>query len=76
MLLQGQLIARGRTTKAPATLTYASIMSQETVCIVLLVAALNDIDIWTTDVLNAYITMPCHEKLWTALGKEFDIDCG
>ena len=63
-------------TKAPATLTYASVVSRETVCIALLVAVLNDIDIWATDVLNAYITMPCHEKIWTTLGKEFGDDCG
>ena len=48
------LIAGGHITKAPATLTYASIMSQETVCITLLVAVLNDIDIRATDLLNAY----------------------
>eukprot|EP00804_Cyclotella_cryptica_P028067 CCRYP_017276-RA/>CCRYP_017276-RA protein AED:0.08 eAED:0.14 QI:0/0/0/1/0.25/0.2/5/0/724 len=43
----------------------------ETVWIALLIAALNDIDIWAADVLNAYITAPCREKIWTTLGKEF-----
>eukprot|EP00804_Cyclotella_cryptica_P020242 CCRYP_010924-RA/>CCRYP_010924-RA protein AED:0.27 eAED:0.27 QI:0/0/0/1/1/1/2/0/495 len=42
----------------------------------LLVAVLNDVDIWAADVLNAYITMPCREKIWTTLGKEFGDDCG
>eukprot|EP00804_Cyclotella_cryptica_P008800 CCRYP_015637-RA/>CCRYP_015637-RA protein AED:0.26 eAED:0.26 QI:0/-1/0/1/-1/1/1/0/227 len=50
-------------------------MSQETVWIALLTAALNEIDIWATDVLNAYITAPCREKIWTTLGKEFGHDC-
>jgi hypothetical protein len=38
-------------------------MSQETVCIALLLAALNDIEIWAADVFNAYITAPCHGKI-------------
>ncbi|KAL7474145.1 hypothetical protein ACHAW6_000136 [Cyclotella cf. meneghiniana] len=62
--------SRGHMTKAPATL-----VSRETVCITMLVEVLNDIEIWTTDVLNTYITMPCHEKIWTTLGKEFSDDC-
>ncbi|KAL7474882.1 hypothetical protein ACHAW6_000828 [Cyclotella cf. meneghiniana] len=31
---------------------------------------------WAADVLNAYITVTCHEKIWTTLGKEFGDDCG
>ncbi|KAL7474299.1 hypothetical protein ACHAW6_000277 [Cyclotella cf. meneghiniana] len=63
-------------TKAPATLTYASVVSQETVRIALLTAVLNNIDIWAADVLNAYITAPCREKIWTTPGREFGDDCG
>ncbi|KAL7480097.1 hypothetical protein ACHAW6_005804 [Cyclotella cf. meneghiniana] len=59
---KAQLLARGHMTKAPATLTYASIVSRETVRTALHVAALNDIDIWAADFLNAYITVPCHKK--------------
>ena len=65
---KARLVAGGHATKAPATLTYASVMSRETVCIALLLAVLNDIDIWAADVLNAYITAPCHGKIWTTLG--------
>jgi hypothetical protein len=46
------------------------------VWIALLPAALNNIDTWVVDVLNAYITTPCREKIWTTLGKEFGDDCG
>jgi hypothetical protein len=69
---KARLIAGGHATMAPANLTYASIMSQETIPITLLMAALNDIDIWAADV----ITAPCREKIWTTLGKEFRDDCG
>ncbi len=71
-----QLVAGGHMTKAPATLTYASVVSRETVRIALLMAVLNNVDIWAADVLNAYITVPCHEKIWTTLEKEFGDDCG
>ncbi|KAL7476000.1 hypothetical protein ACHAW6_001889 [Cyclotella cf. meneghiniana] len=70
------LVAGGHMTKAPATPTYASVISQETMQIALLTTALNNIDKWAANVLNGYITMPCHEKIWTTLGREFGEDCG
>eukprot|EP00804_Cyclotella_cryptica_P013947 CCRYP_002465-RA/>CCRYP_002465-RA protein AED:0.03 eAED:0.04 QI:0/0/0/0.83/0.6/0.5/6/0/916 len=76
MIFDARLVAGGHAAKAPATLAYASVVSRETVRIALLVAALNDVDIWAADVLNAYITAPCREKIWTTLGKEFGDDCG
>jgi hypothetical protein len=63
-------------TKAPATITYASIVSRETICIAFLMAALNDLNVKVGDVLNAYITAPITEKVWTVLGSEFGIDAG
>ncbi len=54
---------RGQMTKAPTTLAYVNFVSLETVHIALLVAALNNIDIWGADVLNAYITTPCGKKI-------------
>ncbi|KAL7475810.1 LOW QUALITY PROTEIN: hypothetical protein ACHAW6_001710, partial [Cyclotella cf. meneghiniana] len=72
---KAQLIAGGHKAKAPATLTYARVMSRETVHIALLVAALSDVETWAADVLNAYITVPCHDKIWTTLGKEFGNGC-
>jgi hypothetical protein len=64
-------------TKAPATITYASVVSCETVRIALLMAALNDLNVKVGDVLNAYIsTAPITKKVWIVLGPEFDIDAG
>ena len=73
---KARLVAGGHMTKAPASLTYASVVSRETVRMALTVAALNDIDVWAADVLNAYITAPCREKIWTTLGAEFGPDKG
>ena len=71
-----RLVAGGHKTKAPATITYASFVLCETVCIALMLAALNDLQVKAGDVLNAYITAPCKEKVWTVLGPEFGSEAG
>ena len=73
---KARLVAGGHMTKAPATITYASVVSRETVRIALLMAALNDLNVKVGDVLNAYITAPITEKVWTVLGPEFGTDVG
>ena len=73
---KAQLVAGGYKTKAPATITYASDVYCETVCIALLMAALNDLKVKVGDVLNTYITAPITEKVWTVLGSKFGIDAG
>jgi hypothetical protein len=50
---KAQLIAGGHRTKAPATITYASVVSRETVCIALLMAALNDLEFKVGAVLSS-----------------------
>ncbi|KAL7487169.1 LOW QUALITY PROTEIN: hypothetical protein ACHAW6_015163 [Cyclotella cf. meneghiniana] len=57
-------LVNGDMTKAPTTLAS------------LLVAALNNVDIWAADVLNAYITAPFCEKIWSTLGNKFGENCG
>jgi hypothetical protein len=42
-------------TGAPMIMTYASVVSRETVCIALTLAALNDLEVKAADILNAYI---------------------
>ncbi len=63
-------------TKAPATITYVSVVSFETVRIALLLAALNDLNVKVGDVFNAYITVPITEKVWTMLGLNVRIGAG
>jgi hypothetical protein len=74
---KARLVAGGHVTEAPAAMTYASVVSRETVRIALTIAALNSLDVKTGDVMNAYITAPVTEKVWTILGPEFgDTECG
>ncbi len=51
-------------------------VSRETVRLALTIAALNDLEVEVGDVLNAYITAPVKEKVWTVLGPEFGRDAG
>ena len=64
------------TSDVPPTLTYASVVSRDTVRIALTMAALNDLSVKTADIQNAYIKAPCTEKVYTTLGDEFGEDAG
>ncbi len=69
-------MAGGHLTKAPATITYASVVSRETVRLALTFASLNDLEVKVGNVLNAYITAPVKENVWTILGSAFGLDSG
>jgi hypothetical protein len=69
-------VAGGHLTQTPATITYASVVSRETVRLALTFASLNDLKVKVGNVLNAYITAPVKEKVWTILGPEFGHDSG
>ncbi len=73
---KARLVAGGHRTKAPVTITYASVVSRETVHLALTTAFLNDLEVKVGDVLNAYITAPVKEKVWTILGPKFGHDTG
>jgi hypothetical protein len=60
---KAQLVAGGHMTEAPPTITYASVVSRETVCLALTIAALNNLEVKVGDVLNAYITAPINKKV-------------
>ena len=55
-------------------MTYARVVSRETVCIALAIAALNDLQVKCGNVLNVYIASPVMELIWTTLGPKFGDD--
>ena len=57
-------------------MTYSSVVGRETVRISLTIAALNNLQVKADDVMNAYVTAPCSENIWTVLGKDFGADQG
>ena len=63
-------------TETTKCMTYSSVVGRETVRIALTIAALNYLQVKSGDVINAYVTAPCSEKIWTVLGKEFEKDQG
>ena len=65
------LVAGGHMVEAPKCLTFASVVSTGSVRISLTLAALNDLEMKTSDLQNAYLTAPCSEKVHTALGTKF-----
>ena len=70
------MVAGGHATKAPKTLTCASVVSRERVRIVLTVAGLNDLEIKDADIQSACLTAPVSEKTWTQLGRKLGADSG
>jgi Reverse transcriptase (RNA-dependent DNA polymerase) len=68
---KARFVAGGHKTEPPSTLTYASVVSRESVRIAFLIAALNDLDIMTADIQGAYLNAPCMEKVYTICGTEF-----
>ncbi len=73
---KARYVAGGHMTEAPSTITYASVVSRESVRIALTLAALNDLEVKTADIENAYLTAPVAEKIWCVLGPEFGSDAG
>jgi hypothetical protein len=50
-------------TETPATLTYSSVVSRESVRIALTLTALNQLEVKTADIENAYLTAPVAKKI-------------
>ena len=73
---KARMVAGGHMTDVPPTITYASVVSRETVRIALTMAALHDLNVKTADIMNAYIKAPCAEKVYTKLGSDFGPDEG
>jgi hypothetical protein len=71
-----RFIAGGHTTDTPHAMTYASVVSRESLRIALTLAALSDVDVNMADIENAYLTAPVAEKVLTVLGPEFGDDAG
>ena len=63
-------------TETPASLTYSSVVSRDSVRIAFLIAALNDLNVTSCDIQNAYLTAQCREKIYTIAGSEFGSEEG
>lgn len=55
----------------PSYNTYSSVVSRESVRIGFLIAALNDLELMSGDISNAYLNATTKEKIWFRAGTEF-----
>ena len=68
---KARLVADGHKTDPPSSVTYSSVVSRDSVRICLLIAALNDLDLQSADIENAYLLAKCREKICIIAGPEF-----
>jgi hypothetical protein len=73
---KARLVANGNETEAPPTMTYSSVVSRDSVRIVFLIAALNDLKLLSCDIQNAYLTADCCERIYCIAGPEFGSEKG
>ena len=73
---KARLVADSHLTDTPASITYSSVVSRDSVRVCLMLAALNGLDLQAADIENAYLTAPCLEKCYTIVGQEFGDDSG
>ena len=67
---KARFVAGGHMTESPPSLTYSSVVSRESVKIAFLIAALNDLELMSCDIGNAYLNARCREKIWFVAGAE------
>ena len=68
---KARLVAGGHTTDPPSSATYSSVASKESVRLSFLLAELNNLDLVSVDITNAYVNAECREKVAATAGPEF-----
>ena len=69
------MAAGGHTsTEVAKRLSSVSVASGTAFVFVLILAALNDLEVKAADIQNAYLTASVSEKIWTRLGLNFQSD--
>jgi hypothetical protein len=71
LVRKARFVAGGHQTDPPKESVYSSIVSRDSVRLAFLIAALNDSEILSADVQNAYLNAPTQEKIYTTAGPEF-----
>ena len=62
-------VAGGHQTEPSKDITFASVISRDSIRITFLVAALNDLEILSADISGAYLNVPCTEQVYTLAGR-------
>ena len=73
---KARYVAGGHLTNPPLSMTYASVVSCDSVRLNFLIAALHDLYILAGDIHNAYSNAPKNEKVFFYAGDEWKSDQG
>ena len=68
---KARFCANGNETDPPKESTFSTVVTRDSVRLFFLLAALNDLEILSADIQNAYLSAPVKERLYTIAGKEF-----
>ena len=68
---KARLVADGHLTEVPLASVYSSVVSLRSIRIVTFLAELNELELWGTDVGNAYLESYTKEKVYIIAGEEF-----
>ena len=68
---KARYVAEGYKAKTPSSVTYSSVVKRDSIRILLLIAALNELDVKGANVKNALLTAPYKERSWLRAGTEF-----
>ena len=69
--MTSRLVAGGHLTDTPTESVYSGVVSLRGVRIVIFLAELNELEVWQTDVGNAYLEANTKEKVYVIAGPEF-----
>jgi hypothetical protein len=69
---EARFVAGGHNTDPPKDTIFSSVVSRDSVRIMFLLAALNDLVILGVDVQNAYLNSPTKERVYSITGKSFE----
>jgi hypothetical protein len=64
-------VAGGHQTEPTKEVTFASVVTRDSIRIAFLAAALNDLEVLSADVAGAYLNANAKEKVYTTARKEF-----
>ena len=70
---KGRWVLDGHRSANPVGCTYAVVVSRDSVCIALTYAALNNIDVLSADIQNAYLQAPSSQKHYVICGEAFGL---
>ena len=73
---KARYVGGGHLTQVSPSLSYSSVVSRDSVRIMFLIAALNDLDVRMCDIGNAYLNAETRERLWFRAGKEWGSRAG